>query len=330
MGRLLNIAAAVTVLDLAAAVTVIKPRNSVLFKRQTVPSLPGNSSGCNNLIAGLQTQLTSCTNQASGTNSFDSTVYYQCLCASSGDYYAYYSCLIALAPAYESNTIQQEWDGLCSGYGQTNLAPQSYATAVATPAVGGATSTPSAGITSAINTPTATFVQTFPSSSPAANAKNASVGVSDSRIKYIGADWQTKSSSNCSSSQVETNNVAGESLSFTFTGTAVYMATAQSSTSGIYGVSVDDQAPVAVDGFANSSSPMCSYGWSAPNLSSGSHSVVVQLIGPSSKAPANEQSSAGFELDGFMITTSAGIHRVSIGFGIILGAFLLPFFVALM
>lgn len=87
-------------------------------------------------------------------------------------------------------------------------------------------------------------------------------------------------------------------------GTAVYMATAENSASGVYGVALDGQAPVTVDGFASSKTSTCSFAWSALDLSAGSHSIIVQLIGPSSKAAANGVTpSSGFELDGFMLVS---------------------------
>lgn len=78
------------------------------------------------------------------------------------------------------------------------------------------------------------------------------------------------------------------------------MATAENSGSGVYSVAVDGQSAVAVDGFVNSKTSTCSYAWSAPSLSDGPHSVVVQLVGQSSKAAANGVAAGtGFELDGF-------------------------------
>lgn len=82
------------------------------------------------------------------------------------------------------------------------------------------------------------------------------------------------------------------------------MATAETQASGVYNVAVDGQAPVSVDGFSNNT--QCSFAWSATDLSSGSHSVVVQLTGPSSRAGASAASAAGFELDGFMYVST---HR---------------------
>lgn len=75
------------------------------------------------------------------------------------------------------------------------------------------------------------------------------------------------------------------------------MATASARDSGVYGVAVDSQAPVSIDGFSNTT--QCAYAFSATNLNMGSHSIVVQLNGPSSKVGADASSSGAFELDGF-------------------------------
>lgn len=83
-------------------------------------------------------------------------------------------------------------------------------------------------------------------------------------------------------------------------GTAVYMATAENSVSGVYSVAVDGESAVAVDGFVNSQTSTCSYAWSAPSLTDGEHTVVVQLVGPSSMAAVNGVAGGtAFELDGF-------------------------------
>ena len=77
------------------------------------------------------------------------------------------------------------------------------------------------------------------------------------------------------------------------------MSTAQSDTSGQYSVAVDNQAPVAVDGFSNYQSASCGFGWSAPELQNSQHIVVVTTMGQSAVAGANTDAS-NFELDGFV------------------------------
>jgi len=95
--------------------------------------------------------------------------------------------------------------------------------------------------------------------------------------------------------------VAGQTLTFQFTGSAVYMSTAQFDASGQYSVGIDDQSPVTVDGFSNSQKASCGYGWSASKLQNALHTVVVTTMGQSPSAASGDDAS-NFELDGFVIT----------------------------
>lgn len=83
-------------------------------------------------------------------------------------------------------------------------------------------------------------------------------------------------------------------------GTAVYMAAAKTDISGGYTVSIDGQAPVAIDGFSGTSStPNCGFAWSSFDLGNTAHSVTVNLTGQSSQATFDGASASSFELDGF-------------------------------
>lgn len=78
------------------------------------------------------------------------------------------------------------------------------------------------------------------------------------------------------------------------------MAAAKTDTSGGYTVSIDGQAPVAIDGFSGTSStPNCGFAWSSFDLGNTAHSVTVNLTGQSSQATFDGASASSFELDGF-------------------------------
>lgn len=86
---------------------------------------------------------------------------------------------------------------------------------------------------------------------------------------------------------------------FIGTGSSVFMSTAQSHKSGKYSVAVDDSTPIAVDGFQDSPTATCVFGWSAPVLQNALHTVLVTTLGQSS-ASGSSQDSSNFELDGFV------------------------------
>jgi hypothetical protein len=129
------------------------------------------------------------------------------------------------------------------------------------------------------------------------------VSVNDPRISTSGPDWKDNTSSCNSSIASKENNVANQTLTFKFTGTAVFMSTAQTDTSGKYSVTLDDKTPIAIDGFQNSQSAVCGLGWSASELQNALHTVVVTTMGQSSEASSDDASN--FELDGFVITQNS-------------------------
>ena len=78
------------------------------------------------------------------------------------------------------------------------------------------------------------------------------------------------------------------------------MSSAQSDASGQYSVAIDNSAPVAVDGFADSPNAKCTFGWSAFGLKDTDHTIIVTTLGQSPKASANGKQATAFELDGFV------------------------------
>jgi len=136
--------------------------------------------------------------------------------------------------------------------------------------------------------------------------KNISVAANDPSIQTFGSDWQNSTSSCDSSLQCKKNKASGQTLKFTFEGTAVYMSTSQSADSGKYSIAVDQQQAIAVDGFVNSTNAVCGLSWNSYGLNDGSHTIVVTTMGQSDKASSVGQDSASaFELDGFIITTGS-------------------------
>jgi hypothetical protein len=133
--------------------------------------------------------------------------------------------------------------------------------------------------------------------------KNISVAVDDPRIQTFGSDWQGSTSSCDSNLQCKKCKASGQTLKFSFKGTAVYMSTSQSSDSGKFSVTLDQQQPIAVDGFINHSNAVCTTAWNSYGLDDASHTVVVTTMGQSDKGSSIGQNSASsFELDGFIIT----------------------------
>lgn len=81
-------------------------------------------------------------------------------------------------------------------------------------------------------------------------------------------------------------------------GTAVYMYNSRSTTNGQFSVAVDDQSPVAVDSYSNSTAPTCGIDWSAFNLEDQLHTLLITTLGRSESAAPDDLAST-FELDGF-------------------------------
>jgi hypothetical protein len=80
------------------------------------------------------------------------------------------------------------------------------------------------------------------------------------------------------------------------------MVTAHSAKSGIYSVGVDKSIPSVIDGFSNTQSASCGFGWSAANLQNAVHTVVITTLGQSSNSAANSapNGASNFEVDGFV------------------------------
>jgi len=127
------------------------------------------------------------------------------------------------------------------------------------------------------------------------------VSATDPQIVTTGDGWKTTNSSCNPNGTSKTCSVPGQTLNFTFVGTAVYMNTSQSSQSGKFSVSIDNSAPYTVDGFSNTTDAKCGISWSSPPLSNGTHTVVVTSLGQSSQADGIAGAST-FELDGFTVS----------------------------
>jgi len=82
------------------------------------------------------------------------------------------------------------------------------------------------------------------------------------------------------------------------------MLTSLSQTSGTCAVALDDKSPVSIDGYVNSTNPVCIVAWSAYGLSNGQHTVSVTNLGQSQKASnSGKYNATVYECDGFIITT---------------------------
>lgn len=124
---------------------------------------------------------------------------------------------------------------------------------------------------------------------------NSTVAATDPRISYHGSSWATSSA--CGSSS-ERASVAGDSLTFQFEGTAVFLNSVVNSNAGLFSVSVDGGNLADVDGFSVSANG-CQINWSAFGLSDASHTVTIAFRGASPNADAGS-SSASFELANFV------------------------------
>lgn len=87
-------------------------------------------------------------------------------------------------------------------------------------------------------------------------------------------------------------------LSCPLSGTAVYMFNSKSTANGQFSVSIDNQSPVAVDSYSNSTNPTCGIDWSAFDLEDKLHILLITTLGQSALAGAGDAAST-FELDGF-------------------------------
>jgi len=146
-----------------------------------------------------------------------------------------------------------------------------------------------------------TYTPRYPS--PTQGLVNNTVNASDPRIITYGTGWQPTNSS-CGGSGKRCAQ-PGLYLNFTFDGTGVYMWTSLAENSGTCSVSLDNSAPVSIDGFVNTTNPVCIIAWSAFGLANGQHSVVVTNLGQSEKASNSGKYNATiYESDGFIITTT--------------------------
>lgn len=79
------------------------------------------------------------------------------------------------------------------------------------------------------------------------------------------------------------------------------MLTAQSRSSGQYSVSLDNNQAAMVDGFQDSMTPTCGFGFASTALGNGKHTVNVTVLGQSSQgSKSGVDNAATFELDGFV------------------------------
>lgn len=90
--------------------------------------------------------------------------------------------------------------------------------------------------------------------------------------------------------------MAGDSLTFKFDGTAVFLNSVVNSNAGLFSISVDGGNLADVDGFSVSANG-CQINWSAFGLSDASHTVTIAFKGASPNAGS---SSASFEFANFM------------------------------
>jgi len=85
------------------------------------------------------------------------------------------------------------------------------------------------------------------------------------------------------------------------------MLTSLSETSGTCAVALDDKSPVSIDGYVNSTNPVCIVAWSSYGLTNGQHTVSVTNLGQSQKASSSGNYNATvYECDGFIITVTSG------------------------
>ncbi len=115
-------------------------------------------------------------------------------------------------------------------------------------------------------------------------------------MSYSGASWASDTPP-CGGTSKRAN-VAGDSLTLQFVGTAVYLNCVTGPNSGIYSVEVDEQpaSVVSVDSFSSSSD--CDLNWSSFGMESQLHTITVTYVG-ASKA-GGSAATASFEFANFM------------------------------
>ena len=180
-------------------------------------------------------------------------------------------------------------DPACSQPGGGN---PTTATSSPTPSITFApTPTPTPSTSSSVQVSAPTFTQSFPASSNA-GMTNSTVSATDPRISYGNGNWTGTTA--CSDSS-KTTSTAGSTLTFEFTGTAVFMTTIEGAETGLFTVSLDE-GTVAVDASVQSSG--CGTSWSSFNLENTLHTVFVTFVGDGSRSAAD--STTIFTLSHFM------------------------------
>jgi len=119
-------------------------------------------------------------------------------------------------------------------------------------------------------------------------------------VSYSGASWASDTPP-CGGTSKRAN-VAGDSLTLQFVGSAVYLNCVTGPDSGIYSVEVDEEpaSVVSVDSFSSSSD--CDLNWSSFGMESQLHTITVTYVG-ASKA-GGSAATASFEFANFIVTTT--------------------------
>jgi len=94
------------------------------------------------------------------------------------------------------------------------------------------------------------------------------------------------------------------SVSYEFTGTAIYIVLLRSNVTGVYTVSVDNGDPVLIDGYHAASTSICDQMLGRSGLAFGPHTATINVSGASPQADPSVKN-VYLEIDGFMYTSSS-------------------------
>ncbi|TDL17528.1 hypothetical protein BD410DRAFT_546314 [Rickenella mellea] len=162
------------------------------------------------------------------------------------------------------------------------------------------TPAPSPSVTipsTSVSLPPATYTPAPPPVAPV-GATNTSVSALDPRIQYS-PNWQT---TNLCSGTSKSCGDAGQTMTFQFSGSAIFMNLNNAPTGMVYSATVDGVTDV-VDAFRQGQD--CGVGWSRFNLDNQLHVLNITILGPSSQTPASSISQASLDVTSLVVTSQA-------------------------
>jgi len=148
---------------------------------------------------------------------------------------------------------------------------------------------------------TTTSVKPTPTPQLGSLKNNQTILSTSTSITYVpGTAWSASNVTSCRGGQTTFSNTTGSSISFTFTGIAVYIQTTTNPLGGLYDVTIDgNSVDTAKDDYSAAAAP-CTIGFSQTGLSNTQHTLQIALLSAQSKGPT---SAVGFWLDSIIFTS---------------------------